>query len=136
MAIRRTERTIQRAEPKPGQTYGDYEAFVAKQRDDLAFQIATLEALRDQPVATGTAEDCEATMRRLTNGERGCANPDEHQCVEVCAMEGHPGHFPPLLRHPYTCGLCNWGRSPENHSIEEYVRHMDRAHHQRGLVVT
>lgn len=25
-----------------------------------------------------TAEECEREMRRMTNGERGCSNPDEH----------------------------------------------------------
>lgn len=27
---------------------------------------------------SGTAEDCEVEMRRLTGGERGCTNPAEH----------------------------------------------------------
>ena len=26
-----------------------------------------------------TAFECERDMRRMTNGERGCANPDEHR---------------------------------------------------------
>ncbi len=29
--------------------------------------------------ARGTAADCEREMRRLTDGERGCANPAEHR---------------------------------------------------------
>jgi hypothetical protein len=29
--------------------------------------------------AYGTKRFCEAEMRRLTNGERGCANPAEHR---------------------------------------------------------
>jgi hypothetical protein len=28
--------------------------------------------------ATGTFEDCEVEMRRLTNGERGCETPEAH----------------------------------------------------------
>lgn len=30
--------------------------------------------------------------------------------------------------HPYTCGICNWGRSPENFSVEEYEKHMKNVH--------
>jgi hypothetical protein len=28
--------------------------------------------------ATGTVEECEAEMRRLSDGKHGCQNPEEH----------------------------------------------------------
>ena len=40
-----------------------------------------------------SVEECEADMRRLTNGERGCSNPDEHAIkpenllCSVCAAQ-------------------------------------------------
>ena len=36
------------------------------------------EAYTDHLIASGTVAECEAEMRRLTDGERGCANPEEH----------------------------------------------------------
>lgn len=36
-------------------------------------------------------------------------------------------------RHPYTCGTCSWGRSPENYSMDEYLNHMTFAHGQDPL---
>ena len=32
------------------------------------------------------------------------------------------------VRHPYTCGQCSWGRSPENHSMVAYQRHVLETH--------
>jgi hypothetical protein len=61
------------------------EAILATIRDTYGYdnsEIVTDAIMRliDSPPhrAAGTAEDCEVEMRRLTNGERGCANPAEH----------------------------------------------------------
>ena len=37
-----------------------------------------------------TAEECERDMRRMTNGERGCANPNEHEGSSSPHMEPSP----------------------------------------------
>lgn len=46
-----------------------------------------------------TAEECERDMRRLTNGERGCANPDEHLMSRFTGhMDARPAPDAALLR--------------------------------------
>lgn len=30
--------------------------------------------------------------------------------------------------HPYTCGVCPWGRNPENHSLVDFCGHMEGVH--------
>ena len=42
-----------------------------------------------------TAEECERDMRRLTNGERGCSNPDEHdECRPTTHMHWRQSEDP------------------------------------------
>ena len=31
-------------------------------------------------------------------------------------------------RHPYTCGVCSWGRDGVYHDLDEYLRHMAATH--------
>lgn len=34
----------------------------------------------------------------------------------------------PLRKHPYTCGICDWGRSPENFDYHAFQHHMENVH--------
>jgi len=46
---------------------------------DIANEFGWLERQLPYRTIGYTAEECEREMRRLTNGERGCSNPDEHE---------------------------------------------------------
>lgn len=35
---------------------------------------------------------------------------------------------PIMTRHPYTCGMCNWGRDGAYHDYNEYESHMAKIH--------
>ena len=59
-----------------------------------------------------TAEECERDMRRMTNGERGCANPDEHLMGRGAHMkpddwielDTEPLELAPLMVHTVKVG--------------------------------
>lgn len=56
--------------------------FLFCEHEALYDELLTLRAERDDGPrhhrVSGTAEECERIMRDLTDGERGCANPEEH----------------------------------------------------------
>jgi hypothetical protein len=54
-----------------------------------------------------TAEECERDMRRMTNGERGCANPDEHDDLGLVA------HMAPEGVHDYKPLAYEWENDPK-----------------------
>lgn len=57
MAIRKTQKQIEKMTPKAGQTAGDFAAFKAKKRSDLEFQQATLVMLGEQARALPPADE-------------------------------------------------------------------------------
>ena len=46
----------------------------------------------------------------------------------MAAALGYPTDPSDFLRHPYTCGLCSWGRDGAYPVEAEYLAHMADAH--------
>lgn len=49
-------------------------------------------------------------------------------CRYFAQEKGVPLIVMPFAKHPYTCGICDWGRSPENFSMVDYKTHMKDEH--------
>lgn len=58
-------------------------------------------------------------MDPIADGRRPTAKPTSYPTF---------GQQWPTYQHPLTCNKCNWGRSPENFSEDEFHRHMDTKH--------
>ena len=101
----------------------DIIAAVAHKAAEIGFTYGALG--RDYEYAMRSVDDMLAAM-------------DVEERVRLDELTDHLVHRPyerqleierlTSTRHPYTCGLCPWGRSPENHSVSAYEDHMVTAH--------
>lgn len=64
----------------PFEDFDEAALYAEKNYSNLDTWVATLYPYTNlNHYAQGTVAECEAKMRELTNGERGCADPSEHR---------------------------------------------------------
>jgi DNA repair photolyase len=65
---------------------------------------------------------------------------EQQTCIECGAPVNEDGAYiapviPQMVEHGYTCGICNWGRSDQPRTKEDYAAHIrvhDRCNKETG----